>query len=311
MPLAHPNRRILVSPRLELFFALATVLDPDAPEPADPAAGRWLAQARRKLDQGFRRRLGALAAPAAWRRLAEAPGAAGLEGDTDAVIESLAALPSTAAREQATDVLRRFARFAFTAFWRQAEAEFQSLADAARRLPDLDRVLGLDVAPLRADAVVLLPSVFAPAGYRAVFETADGRRTVLLPFRAADLTAAPKPASPPPPRLSAPPASKPLNPASVFRALGDATRYAIASLIARARMTGAELARRLGVATPTMTHHLQQLRAAGLLSEERRGNSVLVSLDRDAIAGLSAASLAGFYDAAGEIALRRSRRTVS
>jgi len=309
MSVVGPNRRILVSPRLELFFALAAVLDPDVPEPADPAAARWLAQARRKLDPGFRRRLSALAAPAAWHGLAEAPGIAGLEGDIDAAIEGLAALPSGVVPEQAGDVLRRFARFAFAAFWRHVEPDFQSLADAARGLPDLDRALGLDAAPVRADTIVLLPSLFSPAGYRAAFETEDGQRIALVPFRSTDLIVTPQPMFGPPPAAS-PPAQRQLDPALVFRALGDATRYAIASLIARAPMTGAELARRLGVATPTMTHHLQQLRAAGLLREEPRGNSVVVSLDRAAIAALSVAALAGFYESKGEIALRRSRRTV-
>ena len=305
--LAERPHRILVSPRLELYFALAAVLDAGAPEPADPAAARWLAQARRKLDQGFRRRLGALAAPEAWRRLAEVSGAAGLEGGADAAIEGLAALPSSAVPEQATDVLRRFARFAFAAFWRQAEPDFQSLADTARHLPDLDRTLGLDAARLRADEIVLLPSLFSPAGFRAVLESEDGRRIALVPFRSTDLTVAPEPVPAPPPP-SSPPGRKELDPALAFRALGDATRYAIAALIARAPMTGAELARRLGVATPTMTHHLQQLRAAGLLKEERRGNSVLESLDREAIAALSSAALEALYAKVGEIDIRRSRR---
>jgi len=94
----------------------------------------------------------------------------------------------------------------------------------------------------------------------------------------------------------------------VFQVLGDATRFAIASLIAREAMTSAALARRLGVATPTLTHHLHQLRAAGLVLEERRGTSILLSLDRRGIAGLSDAAMLHFFGAGPQGVLRRSRR---
>ena len=60
--------RILVSPRFELFLALAEVLRPAT----DNAL--WLSQARRKLDQATRRRMGDLAlAPAIWPALAAVP----------------------------------------------------------------------------------------------------------------------------------------------------------------------------------------------------------------------------------------------
>jgi DNA-binding transcriptional ArsR family regulator len=110
-------------------------------------------------------------------------------------------------------------------------------------------------------------------------------------------------------RLQAPRAPTPSmqDPEAVFRALGDATRYVIARLIAREPLTGAELARRLGVSGPTLTHHLKELRRARLVIEARRGNSILLSLDRSAIATFSAAALDSLF-AAAPVAIRRSRR---
>src|SRR5690348_15979347 len=86
---------LVLSPRLELFFALAAVLSGDA-GPQPDGVRRWLDQARRKLDQGFRRRLGDQASsPDLWGRLAvlPLPLAAALSPDVDGVIEGLAAFP--------------------------------------------------------------------------------------------------------------------------------------------------------------------------------------------------------------------------
>jgi DNA-binding transcriptional ArsR family regulator len=99
------------------------------------------------------------------------------------------------------------------------------------------------------------------------------------------------------------------DPASVFRALGDATRYTIAGMIAREPLTSAELARRLKVSNPTMAHHLRALRAAGLVTEEARGTSIVLSLDRIALEALSDAAVAQFFGPGGSAPIRRSRRT--
>src|SRR6185369_1326674 len=94
--MAMKARTLSISPRLELFFALAAALSGDAAGPQPDGVRRWLDQARRKLDQGFRRRLGDRAgSPEFWRRLAALPlprEAAALS-DVDGVIEALAALP--------------------------------------------------------------------------------------------------------------------------------------------------------------------------------------------------------------------------
>jgi len=294
------SARIIVSPRFELFLALDACLA----RAGESAPG--LAQARRKLDPATRRRMGDLAlAPAIWPALAAAPGAAALEGDTDAVIGALAALPPGAfaqacraalprdesdpasmriaerlasdpagLQQAAVDALRRFDRLAFAALWRRVAPD---LAEAA------------------SDA--------APVGDGLIFPTLFGAHR----FQLDKVTACTIPTdrlreSPVPPASASSP-----DPEAVFAALGDATRYAIARLIAREPLTGAEMARRLGVSGPTCTHHLKRLRAARLVTEERRGNRILLSLDRGVIARLSSAALDRLFG--GEpITIRRSRK---
>jgi DNA-binding transcriptional ArsR family regulator len=295
-----PNR-LVIGPRFELFLALAEVLRPDR----DGAV--WLQQARRKLDPATRRRMGDLAfAPSFWRALAAVPGDTVMDGDTDAVIAAFAAAPAkdfarrcrdalpadepdpafarlverletdpAGLQQAAADALRRFDRLAFAALWRRTAPDLEEAARGA--------------SPQGEDAIIF-PTMFGahrfPLG-----------EVVALTIPVDELHA------------SRPQAPAPQDPETVFRALGDATRYAIARLIAREPLTGAALARRLGVSGPTLTHHLKELRRARLVIEERRGNSILLSLDRGTIATLSTAALENLFAAAAAIALRRSRRS--
>ncbi len=202
----------------------------------------------------------------------------------------------------AVEALRRFDRLAFAALWRAWREEIMAERPAleARLLTtpwrDLAQALALDSAvPLTHCR--FLPSRFAPDGF--VARTTSG--AALIPFDPEKLLRVALPL-----RAASQPAPV-LDPALAFRALGDATRYAIAGLIARSPMTGAELARRLGTATPTITHHLKLLRAAGLIAERRQGNAVLVSLDRGALERLSSAAVRTLFDAP-PAPIRRSRR---
>lgn len=294
---------ILISPRFELFLALAAVLRAEADGPL------WLAQARRKLDQAARRRMGDLAlTPAVWPALAAVPETAALEGDADAVIAALADLPAAefarrlkaalrqspadpaldrvrrrldedaaGLQQSAVEALRRFDRLVFAALWRRAASDLEAAGHQVR---------------LEPGEAIVFPSLFAEQGFRF---GAMRLRTVPV-----DRLATAMPQSP-----SAIPTD---DPEPVFRALGDATRYAIARLVAREALTGAELARRLGVSGPTLTHHLKLLRAARLVRETRRGNRILIRLERSAIEALSAAALESLFGAR-PIEIRRSRRS--
>lgn len=97
--------------------------------------------------------------------------------------------------------------------------------------------------------------------------------------------------------------------ALVFRALGDATRFAIAQVIARRPMQAVEIARLLGLSKPTVTHHLHELRQANLIAERAEGNATLLSLARAPILSLSMAAEQRLFERMPEGALKRSRRS--
>jgi ArsR family transcriptional regulator len=96
----------------------------------------------------------------------------------------------------------------------------------------------------------------------------------------------------------------------VFRALGDTTRYAIASILAQKPTTSADLARRLDVSKPTITHHIQTLRAAGLILSEADGGAVRLSLNTETIRRVSDAAVQQLFsgEADRELATTRKRR---
>ena len=303
------RRQIAVSPRIELFFAVEACL---ADAPGDGPAGvlRWRDQARRRLDHGFRRRLGPpLQRPGFWKGLAALPlpRHAAIAAEVDVVLDALSAFDGTAALHGAgmaevIDTLRRFDRLAFAALWRWLRDDLAAAAESAGptlksvEWRSLGRTLGLDL-PEPAEAV-FVPSVLAPPGFMA--EAPGG--VVCIPFRPERVRAVAAPVA------FASSAQEDGDPALFFQALGDTTRYAIAALIAQAPMTGAELARRLGTSTPTITHHLRWLRRVGLVREQAQGNRILLSLDRASLEHASAAAVARLCDAPAA-GLRRSRRS--
>lgn len=99
-----------------------------------------------------------------------------------------------------------------------------------------------------------------------------------------------------------------INAESVFRALGDTTRYAIASILARTPTTSAELARSLKVSKPTITHHVHALRSAGLITETPSRGSTKLSLSRDTLAALSGAAVEQLFSTKGDLTLGTTRR---
>jgi ArsR family transcriptional regulator len=99
-----------------------------------------------------------------------------------------------------------------------------------------------------------------------------------------------------------------INAESVFRALGDTTRYAIASILARGPTTSADLARSLKVSKPTITHHVHALRSAGLIRETPSGGSTKLSLSRDIVAALSGAAVEQLFSSTGDLALGTTRK---
>jgi ArsR family transcriptional regulator len=74
--------------------------------------------------------------------------------------------------------------------------------------------------------------------------------------------------------------------ATLFRALGDPARVRIVNLIAANgdALCVCEFTEPLGLAQPTVSHHLKKLTEAGLLAREQRGRWSYYSLDTEAIA---------------------------
>ena len=69
--------------------------------------------------------------------------------------------------------------------------------------------------------------------------------------------------------------------ARAFKALGDETRLAMMLLIARQdEVCVCELEPHFDLSQPTVSHHLKQLRDAGLVSAERRGTWVYYRAER-------------------------------
>lgn len=98
-----------------------------------------------------------------------------------------------------------------------------------------------------------------------------------------------------------------LDPAILFRALGDSTRFAIASILARSAKSSIELASILSVSKPTISHHVHQLREAGLLQENFQGGSVLLSLKRSVIESLSDLTIKKLFHSGERINLTKTR----
>ncbi|HSP73157.1 MAG TPA: metalloregulator ArsR/SmtB family transcription factor [Gaiellaceae bacterium] len=77
--------------------------------------------------------------------------------------------------------------------------------------------------------------------------------------------------------------------AELFRALGDPHRVRIVNLLSTGgRMSGDELIEPLGLAQPTVSHHLKKLTEAGLLDREQSGQRAYFSLNHDALRKLAA-----------------------
>jgi ArsR family transcriptional regulator, arsenate/arsenite/antimonite-responsive transcriptional repressor len=78
--------------------------------------------------------------------------------------------------------------------------------------------------------------------------------------------------------------------AELFKALADPTRVRIVNVLATTDepVCVCELIEPLGLAQPTVSHHLKKLTEAGLLEREQRGKWAYFSLKRDAVEKLAA-----------------------
>ncbi|PMQ00832.1 MAG: transcriptional regulator [Dictyoglomus sp. NZ13-RE01] len=65
----------------------------------------------------------------------------------------------------------------------------------------------------------------------------------------------------------------------VFKALSDETRRKILKLLSERDMTAGEIAEKFEKSWATISHHLDVLKQAGLITDERRGKYIVYSLN--------------------------------
>jgi len=149
--------------------------------------------------------------------------------------------------------------------------------------------------PISAVAEIhVIPSAFNTANLWAAYADAKGKTRFFIPLF--DTTLAPD-------------TRMVINPSMVFGALGDVTRYAIASTIARKPMTSVDLARAFSVSKPTISHHVQLLRSAGLLEETHTETGTLLALNRRVLERASgAAAREMFSDEGTKDSIKRTRK---
>jgi len=66
---------------------------------------------------------------------------------------------------------------------------------------------------------------------------------------------------------------------SIFKALNDNTRREILKLLKQKDMTAGEIADAFNISKPSISHHLEILRNADLVSSEKQGQFVMYSIN--------------------------------
>jgi len=64
-----------------------------------------------------------------------------------------------------------------------------------------------------------------------------------------------------------------------FKALADPSRREIIRLLKERSMTAGEISEKFNISKPSISHHLNILKQAGLVDDERKGQNILYSLN--------------------------------
>jgi DNA-binding transcriptional ArsR family regulator len=65
----------------------------------------------------------------------------------------------------------------------------------------------------------------------------------------------------------------------IFKALNDETRREILVLLKRGDMSAGDIAAKFNISKPSISHHLELLRRADLISSEKKGQYVVYSIN--------------------------------
>lgn len=93
---------------------------------------------------------------------------------------------------------------------------------------------------------------------------------------------------------------------NAFAALSDPTRREILRLLRRGSRTAGEIAEEFDLAKPTLSHHFRVLEAAGLVRSEKRGTSVVFTLQSNVLEDAAAELLELAAPLASPLARRAS-----
>ena len=93
----------------------------------------------------------------------------------------------------------------------------------------------------------------------------------------------------------------------VFKALADPTRREILSQLSRGSMTAGELWALFPTSRASLSHHFNVLKAADLVRTERRGQTIVYSLNTSVVEEITAALLAIFEPKAKMSVARRAK----
>jgi DNA-binding transcriptional ArsR family regulator len=69
----------------------------------------------------------------------------------------------------------------------------------------------------------------------------------------------------------------------MFFAMGDGHRLKILELLRKEELCVSDICKRFDITQPSVSHHLDILKRAGLVTSDKRGREVFYQLDRDAM----------------------------
>lgn len=69
----------------------------------------------------------------------------------------------------------------------------------------------------------------------------------------------------------------------IFFAMGDGTRLKILELLQKEELCVSDICKRFDITQPSVSHHLDILKRAGLVTNEKRGREVFYKFNRETI----------------------------
>ena len=218
-------------------------------------------------------------------------------------------------RAEMVGALEMFWQIGFSDTWSALEPQMQSSARSIRNrisknglaavLTKSEMPVNMDRIETSASHVHLIPSAFNMSKVWAAYKDSHERVTFYIPVLDRSLEIVGDSAREEPSAREA----VTVEPAKIFKALGDTTRYAIATTLARTPMTSVQLAKLFKVSKPTISHHVGLLRDAGLLTERQTENGSVLALNRRSLERASTDAAAEMYSEDGpDHVVKRSRR---